>query len=498
MSDSIPVTCPHCGRTAKLKSAAALGRTIPCRGCGEPFTLRADDDFADGFEDDFADLPPAAPAPRRAGRRSERATGRRKKSSGGVPVWAWALGGTAGVLLICGGGLVALLLPAVNAARDAARDRQTNFADAAEAAKTTPPAPIAAATEEQARALGEAIETAFNTQDVQAMTNLIDAEGLMTLALSGLDLPANERRAAINGFRGSRSRIAQEWLALTRAGADARMLGVIERDDGPAALIRLLPPEGGVAYIAYFPTLGGQIADAHVFSTGERMSTSMRRLFSMMFDQAAQQGGVDSTLLNRLQQFRVEGLSGDSETALRLYAGFPASLQDTRFAQMIRVSAASRLNDEDRYREVLADVDRRYPNDPSLDLLKVDYYADEPAQLVATLERLDQAVGGDPFLRGLLAEHLPDIGRDEDALARGRKAVEEEPDLLQAQVGLLSGQIAVGDFEAAADVLRTVRDEFSVTYTPAELQSFYPRAAEFVESDAYRTMRAEPPRGFGG
>ena len=65
----------------------------------------------------------------------------------------------------------------------------------------------------------------------------------------------------------------------------------------------------------------------------------------------------------------------------------------------------------------MADVDRRFPDDPALDLLKLDAYGDDPEKKVAALRRLDAAVGGDAYVKGLLAENLPDVGATDEALA---------------------------------------------------------------------------------
>jgi prepilin-type processing-associated H-X9-DG protein len=91
---SITFSCPHCGVTTEIGDQFA-GQTGPCRSCGQKVTVPT----------------PAAMAPIPA------------QSSGGsmvaVAVVAVFLG-----LILCGGVLVALLLPAVQAAREAARRAQ--------------------------------------------------------------------------------------------------------------------------------------------------------------------------------------------------------------------------------------------------------------------------------------------------------------------------------------------------------------------------------------
>jgi hypothetical protein len=90
---SIQFTCPHCGAQTNVAEEYA-GQSGPCAQCGKTITI------------------PAAAAPRGY-------TPPPKSSSGMPLVVVLAIAG--GVLFICGGILVALLLPAVQAAREAAR-----------------------------------------------------------------------------------------------------------------------------------------------------------------------------------------------------------------------------------------------------------------------------------------------------------------------------------------------------------------------------------------
>src|SRR4029079_19807679 len=94
----IPYSCPHCGKQFSVAEQYA-GQTGPCAACGKPITI-----------------PLAAPLP---GYAPQAAT------AGGVGCAAVAIALI--VLAVpCLGVLVALLLPAVQAAREAARRTQSN------------------------------------------------------------------------------------------------------------------------------------------------------------------------------------------------------------------------------------------------------------------------------------------------------------------------------------------------------------------------------------
>lgn len=88
----IPFTCPHCGVQTTVADQYA-GHTGPCGSCGQPISI-----------------PPSAGAPQAS-----------PPSKSSVPLVLLILGIGFVVLLVCGGLLAALVLPAVMAAREVAR-----------------------------------------------------------------------------------------------------------------------------------------------------------------------------------------------------------------------------------------------------------------------------------------------------------------------------------------------------------------------------------------
>ncbi|MHB1036894.1 MAG: DUF1559 family PulG-like putative transporter [Pirellulales bacterium] len=96
----ISFTCPFCGATTNVADQYA-GQTGPCARCGKPITVPRPGEPAMGRE--FQ-----GPSPKRSS----------------LPLVVVILVAALGVLVVCGGILAALLLPAVQAAREAARRAQ--------------------------------------------------------------------------------------------------------------------------------------------------------------------------------------------------------------------------------------------------------------------------------------------------------------------------------------------------------------------------------------
>ncbi len=90
---AISFTCPHCGLQTSVSEVYA-GHSGPCAGCGKTVTV-----------------PPLAGGPPFA----------RPRSASGPAIAVIVVVAVLGVVVVCGGILIALLLPAVQAAREAAR-----------------------------------------------------------------------------------------------------------------------------------------------------------------------------------------------------------------------------------------------------------------------------------------------------------------------------------------------------------------------------------------
>ena len=159
----------------------------------------ADDGPADDgpADDEFADARPRPRGPRRA-----------KTKSGGVPTWAWIVGGVAAGAFVLGGCFLALLIPAIQQARGAgeknAAAMEATRAELRAAADTAPP-PVAAGTEAEARALGEAFVAAVGAGDADAVAALIDIDTLAGHVTAGMDLDPKMRSGLLTGLRGGRA-----------------------------------------------------------------------------------------------------------------------------------------------------------------------------------------------------------------------------------------------------------------------------------------------------
>jgi hypothetical protein len=151
----IAYSCPHCGKQYSVAEQYA-GQTGPCANCGQSITIPGTP------PDAYAPLPPQGAT----------------SSGAGIGLLFVVLGGAA-MLCICGGVLVALLLPAVQAAREAARRSQS---------------------QNNLRVLALALHSYHDTYDTLPPAVVTDANGKPLYSGRVLLLPFMEQQALYDAF----------------------------------------------------------------------------------------------------------------------------------------------------------------------------------------------------------------------------------------------------------------------------------------------------------
>ena len=422
---SVPVECPNCGRAARLRDPARLGRKTRCRACGESFVLVA-----------------APPRRRRPGR--SRATER----AGGFPTWGWAAGAAGlaaavGFLLMAtdgddtaspAPGAPTASAPAVADAAPAAAGPGASEPAAAE--PTPEPAVPRADLEARAAELGIRFAELARAGDSAALAALWDPPAQFRRAIGGMDLtPSAERRVreTMGLYRNSAAVLAAEYADRDVAVRYLHPLGV---DGEPAALVRVGRPfkDRGGDYLLLVPSPPGtgepRIAEFVRLSGAESLTEQTRRFY------AAELDGTGGAMRReaRSNAFRTAAAGGKAEQALTLYDGLTEDDRSERVVQFWRLVAATAAGG-DRYREAFADARARFPDDPTI--LQVEVRTalraatpEDPGvdRLERAVAEMDDALGGDPSLQIWRAGLLANAGRHAEALDLARRARDAEPD----------------------------------------------------------------------
>ena len=261
---------------------------------------------------------------------------------------------------------------------------------------------------------------AIRGNDITTIASLIDVDALCKASVEGLDLSSANLTDFTQGARQSLTMstgLPAQLAASVANGGNCELLRYLEVDHQKRARIRLMFPNyGGLNYLDFIlgRNAAGQVVaqDMYIFYSGELLSKTMRRMAVQM---AAQ---MNRNLLERLKGTEpefvkhlkdVQELSSAvaqkrTSEAARIYDGLPASLKQDKTLQLAHIRIAQQQSDT-QYSQALAQYRASFPNDPSSELLSIDYYSlrKQYDKSLQALDKLDKSLGGDPYLNVMRA-----------------------------------------------------------------------------------------------
>jgi tetratricopeptide (TPR) repeat protein len=210
-------------------------------------------------------------------------------------------------------------------------------------------------------------------------------------------------------------------------------------------MFRLISTSTGVAYHDFLLTRSPDgrlgLEDVYMLNTGEMLSQTLRRL---LLPAAAEMNrgildtikGTDKTFVNNLpkvQSMAQAVQAGKGGEAVAIYRSLPAELRTHKVVALHHVQAASLVGDDD-YAAAIQEYRRRFPNDPAIDFLSIDYFLlkKQYDEAIRCIRSVATAVGGDPYLLSMEGTAQAEAGRFKEAKAVCEKAVAEEPTLTDA------------------------------------------------------------------
>jgi predicted Zn-dependent protease len=162
----------------------------------------------------------------------------------------------------------------------------------------------------------------------------------------------------------------------------------------------------------------------------------------------------------------------------------PQSLKKMKLAFTMRLGSAQAIGVDERLRA--ADEYRQfYPNDASIDLIALDALLLRKSynQALAGLDRIDTAVGGDPYLKVLRARILLKQDKPEAARKMAEAGIAEEPTLKAAYYFLVDQSLKQRNFAKSAELLSQLESRCNVKFMDL---TTVPAYAEFVKSQEYK------------
>jgi tetratricopeptide (TPR) repeat protein len=288
-----------------------------------------------------------------------------------------------------------------------------------------------------------------------------------------------------------------ELLNAVRRGGSYKFLRCRDIDGRRRAEFRVITPAGALSYHEFVLASSDdglvRAVDCYVFLTGQLQSEALRETF-LPFAQRWSKGGLDqlagpekdfvthfSEYTAMVNWFREK----EHRRVLEIYKRMPDSLKKMKTVLAIRLRSAQSISD-DEYLRAIEDYRNYYPKDASIDLMAVDALILRKSydKALASLDRVDKSVGGDPYLKVLRANVLQLQQKSDAAGKMAEAAVAEEPTLIQAYYSLVRQSLQKRNFSRTAELLSTVESKFKVKFQDL---TTVPAYAEFVKSEQYKT-----------
>jgi len=270
------------------------------------------------------------------------------------------------------------------------------------------------------------------------------------------------------------------------------------------ALFRVFDAEGRLNYYSFALARRGRevkVVDIYTASAGECVSETVRRTFLPLVADANRDWlesvlGSSSAYVTHLKELVLYCMQVQNQEyagALQTYENLPETLKHDKIVLQGRIAATQTLEDP-TYNDALAAYTEHHANDPSLAwvLLDASLLREDYAAVLRAIDDLDRIVGGDPFLHTIRAHAHAALGDLATARVFLRRAIDEDPDMLEAYWTLLQHALKQQDHAETLHVLRALSTEFGAEFD--DLRTF-PEYANFVETPQYHAWLEFTTRG---
>jgi hypothetical protein len=354
-------------------------------------------------------------------------------------------------------------------------------------------------TEEEASQWAKALEAAVKRNDTAEYNALVDWGAVLVRGTAGIPCDQRLRRVFVVRLRWDLEHTSGIGAIACREvarGGRYQFLRIRTQDSRRRALFRLnVGRAGGFNYHDYLlAKKGGQVraVDCYVFVNGELFSETARNGFLPLITENnnsffATLRGEENDYWKHIAQVNAMGQffrNGEMSKGVALFNELPTSVQRRKSVLLMYVIASQKI-DKQLYQEALKKFATWFPDDPALSLMLIDGYAlsGEFDKVHRTIDRLDQAVGGDPYLQTLHCGVYCKQKQFADGEAAARKAIAADPTMQAAYDSLIHASLEAQDFSATTDALIALEQKFSVKLS--DLRSV-PEYTEYVKSADYQ------------
>jgi hypothetical protein len=312
---------------------------------------------------------------------------------------------------------------------------------------------------------GQQLAEHINLRDGEAITAMIDVEGLARTAIKDLELSANEQRGFIEGFVEKRDQVSNNLLAGFTGKSTAKLLRSTRVGSGYQHLLRFdfADEQGasqGFGYVRFECNGEGKITDWFDYAVGLKSSDAIGRLAAGIFGARSSirawfgVSQIDPKALAAFERFVHAIAEKKPSLAYEEMAGLPTMFKKTQLYATYRVMLAQQINDA-TYRASLEELAAHFGNEPTLQFLLIDHFFHTKRidRAVRAIETFEDNVIKDAATSVLKCNAYLEDAKPMLALAACETAVNAEPELTLAWDSLLGVTAATNDSAVFIDVV---------------------------------------------
>lgn len=357
-------------------------------------------------------------------------------------------------------------------------------------------------TEGECREFSNNLERAITTGDRASVDRLLGVLGIIDRCVDELGMTKTEKQQFLKGAARGLNFLPDQMIDEVKKGGKYSLLRIHQVDGRQRVLMRSIGPDGGVGYhdiiLVKKPNGEVEIDDIYIYLGGEKLSQMLRHMILPVLTEKNQgllaklsgSERIYSKHIKTLAEMTIDNRNGKYKDALEKFRSLPVELQNNKYFQIIAMRAAQGLDDESGYVRELERYKKNFPNDPSLDLMIIDYYfiKNNHAEVFRALDRLDKAVGGDPQLWALTGSSLVKADRISEATALVEKAIKVEPNLTSAYQVRISISLKAKNH---TDTLIWLKKGIETKALAADSDSLKmnPEYAEFIKTTAFEELK---------
>lgn len=353
-------------------------------------------------------------------------------------------------------------------------------------------------TEEETQALAHQIDRAAAVGETYPLVNAFSNEEFHNRLFQGFQFSEKVKASFLDSPSPMKG-LAAQLKSIIRAGGTFRLVRVRAYKGGEyRPLFRLTSPQGlNYHELILFRDDAGQvrIADLYIHAAGETQVQNMRNMLTQLHGKdgksmpppAEQQALANAPRL--MAEIRKLVGEGKGQPAKALYAQLPAKIKASKAGGMIFVSISALLG-EQQHAAALEMYRQRYPNGAEIDLLTIDVMAlkNDWDGMLDAVDRVDQKLGGDPYLDLFRANaHIGkgDLATGRELLAKATAALPWMKELHDVAVG---AALEAKDWDGVAAALTAAERDAGVQWSNLENT---PAFTEFIETPQYKNWKKQ-------